>query len=100
MMSLKSNHGKIPEFTMVNILNSRPKRSYKINKAPEKQLKKGKGNTIQTTQNKKQKQNKKNKTKQKTKNKNNNKSKPTPQTIKQNKATNCEMKVNVATLHK
>ena len=39
-MSLKSNQGKIPEFTMVNrpILNS-SKRSYKINKAPEIQLK-------------------------------------------------------------
>ena len=53
-MSLKSNQGKIPEFTMVNILNS-VKRSYKINKAPEKQLKKGKGNTKQTNKTKKRK---------------------------------------------
>ena len=51
-MSLKSNQGKIPEFTMVNILNS-SKRSYKINKALEKQLKKGKGNTKQAKKTKK-----------------------------------------------
>ena len=52
-MSLKSKQGKIPEFTMVNrpILNS-SKRSYKINKAPEKQLKKMKRKHKTNKQNK------------------------------------------------
>ena len=55
-MSLKSNQGKIPEFTMVNrpILDS-SKRSYKINKSPEKQLKKNE----KETQNKQNKQKRK-----------------------------------------
>ena len=57
--SLDSNQGKIPEFTMVNrpILNS-SKRSYKINKAPEKTIeKKWKGNTKQTNKTKKKERN-------------------------------------------
>ena len=99
-MSLKSNQGKIPEFAMINILNSN-KHSYKINKAHEKQLKKKEKETQNKQTNKQKERKKERKTKQnktKTQTKNNNKSKPTPQTIKQNKATNCEMKVNGATL--
>ena len=81
---------------MVNrpILNS-SKRSHKINKAPEKQLKKNE----KETQNKQTKQRKK---KERLKKKQSNKPKTTIkatlQTIKHNKATNCEMKVNGATL--
>ena len=89
-MSLKSNQGKIPEFTMVNILNS-VKRSYKINKAPEKQLKKGKENTKQTNKTKKKEMNHPKKTI---------KANQRHKQLKQNKATNCELKVNGATLHK
>ena len=67
-MGLNSNQGKIPEFTMVNILNS-SKRSYK---APGKQLKEKKGGGDRNTKQTNKKENKQNK-KPKNKNKQTNK---------------------------